>query len=62
MLNSKHGLPDVGDLLRTLNEARKSAAYGDVEAAELDAQDLVSALQEYVEAVAALVGADAEDD
>lgn len=32
VLTSNHALPDVADLLRDLNEARKSAAYGDVEA------------------------------
>lgn len=60
VLTSKHGLRDVSDLLRDLNEARKSAAYGDVEAPDLDAEDLVTTLQEYVEAVAALISADEE--
>src|SRR5262245_57016956 len=36
-LSEKHGLPNVGDLLIDLNSARKAAAYGDVEAPELDA-------------------------
>lgn len=38
-LHSNHDLPDVTDLLRQLNEARKSEAYGDVARPDLDAED-----------------------
>jgi len=54
-LHRDHKLPDVADLLMNLNEARKAAAYGDVEAPEFDAEDLAGAVEEYVHAVAALV-------
>ena len=50
-LQADHGLPDVADLLRNLNEVRKSEAYGDVESPELDAEDVTGAIEEYVEAV-----------
>jgi hypothetical protein len=36
-LHAGHGLPDVVQLLRDLNDARKSAAYGDVPAPDLNA-------------------------
>jgi hypothetical protein len=50
-----HALPNVEDLLKDLNDARKSEAYGDVAAPELDAEDLVSQIKNYVEAVEALL-------
>ncbi len=40
--HQKHGLPDVTDVLRDLNDARKAAAYGDVDRPELDAEQLAS--------------------
>lgn len=43
-LHSKHGLPDIAELLRELNEARKSEAYGDVEAPELDAEEVANSI------------------
>ncbi len=49
------GLPDISDLLRKLNDARKAAAYGDIELPELDAEDTAAEIEEYVEAVAALL-------
>ncbi len=54
-LHKKHGLPDVGQLLRHLNDARKAAAYGDVPAPNLDAQDVASAIEQYVAAVGQLL-------
>lgn len=54
-LHDKHGLPNVGSLMRNLNEARKAAAYGDIEAPELVAEDLVVEIEEYVAAVRGLV-------
>ena len=39
---SKRGLDDVSGLLRDLNEARKSVAYGDIGLPELDAEDVAS--------------------
>jgi HEPN domain len=54
-LTRQHGLPDVEDLLKDLNDARKSEAYGDVVAPELDAEDVVSQIENYVEAVKAFL-------
>ena len=54
-LHRKKGLPDISDLLRDLNEARKAAAYGDVDAPELDAEDIATEIENYVEAVAQLL-------
>ena len=41
-LHKKHGLPNVEQLLHDLNDARKSAAYGDVPAPNLNAEDVAS--------------------
>jgi hypothetical protein len=54
-LHKKRGLPDIDQLLRDLNEARKAAAYGDVPAPPLDAEDVVSDIEQYVDAVARLI-------
>ena len=51
---SKRGLDDVSDLLRDLNEARKSVAYGDTELPELDAEDVASRIEAYIESISAL--------
>lgn len=56
LLAKKHKLPDVSDLLVELNTARKAHAYGDVEAPDLDEQELAAALDSYVDAVAKLLG------
>lgn len=56
-LRSEHGLEDVSDLLRDLNEARKSEAYGDVTTPpELDPEDVAVQIEEYIQSVAALIG------
>jgi len=49
------GLSDVSALLRDLNEARKSEAYGDVQAPELDAEDVASEVESYIETVSRLL-------
>ena len=54
-LHQEHKLPDVEDLLRDLNNARKAAAYGDVEAPELDPEQLAGEIERYVEAVAVMI-------
>ena len=54
-LHKNYGLPDVEQLLHDLNDARKSAAYGDVPAPDLDAEDVASEIERYVDAVTALV-------
>ncbi len=54
-LHTKWGLPDVAELLRDLNEVRKSEAYGDVAAPKLDAESVAGAIEEFVDAVSALV-------
>src|SRR5437879_3883976 len=50
-LAREYGLPDVEDLLKDLNEARKSEAYGDIAAPTLDAADVASEIESYVQAV-----------
>jgi len=55
-LHDQLGLQDVSDLLRDLNETRKSEAYGDVEAPELDAEDVASRIELYIDSVAELLG------
>lgn len=55
-LHQQQGLEDVSDLLRDLNETRKSEAYGDVEAPELDAEDVASRIELYIDSVAELLG------
>jgi hypothetical protein len=54
-LHRKHGLPDIEQLLRDLNDARKSAAYGDIPAPDLNAEHVASEIETYVDAVAELV-------
>ena len=52
---SRHGLDDVSDLLRDLNEGRKSVAYGDVDLPELDAEAVAVRIKEYVDTISKLV-------
>lgn len=61
-LHQKKGLPDLTGLLRDLNDARKAVAYGDIEAPELDPEYIAANIEEYVEAVAALLGAGGDDE
>ena len=61
-LHKKHGLPDVDQLLRDLNDARKSAAYGDIPAPDLEAEDVASQIERYVDAVAALLERNSDDE
>lgn len=51
----RYGLDDVSDLLRELNEGRKSVAYGDSDRPESDAVDLVAKIERFVESVSALL-------
>src|SRR6266851_9344664 len=39
-LREKFDLPDVEQLLRDLNDARKAAAYGDIDLPDLDAEEI----------------------
>jgi hypothetical protein len=55
-LHNKHGLPDVGNLLRDLNDARKAAAYGDIKTPDLEAEEVASEIENYVNAVSGLLG------
>ena len=55
-LSKRHGLPDVSDLLFDLNDSRKAVAYGDVEAPDLENEDVVNEIERYVKAVGELVG------
>ncbi|MGA2149147.1 MAG: hypothetical protein ABSH49_29770 [Bryobacteraceae bacterium] len=54
-LHKKHGLPDIEQLLHDLNDARKSAAYGDVPTPDLNAEDVASQIEAYVDSVAELI-------
>ena len=54
-LAQKEGLPDVSALLGTLNTARKAVAYGDTLLPALDPDDLATAIEGYVQAVAELL-------
>ena len=54
-LHTNYGLPDVEQLLHDLNDARKSAAYGDVPAPNLNAEAVASEIERYVDAVTSLV-------
>lgn len=54
-LHEQHDLPDVSGLLRDLNEARKAAAYDDIDRPDMDAEDIAIQIETYVEAIAALV-------
>ncbi len=53
-LHNDHGLPDVSQLLHDLNDARKAAAYGDVPAPDLNAEQVASQIEQYVDAVTEL--------
>jgi hypothetical protein len=44
-------------LLRDLNDARKAVAYGDVTRPQLNAEDVASEIEDYVEAVEVIPGA-----
>ena len=55
-LHRRYRIPDVSNLLRDLNDARKAVAYGDVEAPELDGEYVANEIENYVEAVQELVG------
>ena len=61
-LHNKKGLPDISDLLRDLNDARKAAAYGDVDRPDLDAEDIALQIEQYVDAVEALIVAENDDE
>ncbi len=55
-LHERYGLPDLADLLVDLNDTRKSVVYGDVVPSEIDEEDVVIAIENYVEAVEQFVG------
>ena len=61
-LHKKRGLPDIDDLLRDLNDARKAAAYGDMDRPDLDAEDIASQIEGYVDAVAAVIAPEETDE
>jgi hypothetical protein len=56
-LHRNHALPDIADLLRDVNDARKATAYGDVLIPTgLDAEDVASDIEAYLDAVAKVLG------
>jgi len=59
-LHRRFGLPDVEELLRNLNDARKAAAYGDIVLPDLDAEEIASEIEAYVESVSALLDEEEE--
>jgi hypothetical protein len=61
-LHRKHELPDLERLLHDLNDARKSAAYGDVPVPDLNAQDVASEIERYVDAVGDLLEKRSDDE
>jgi hypothetical protein len=54
-LSQKYPLTDVSRLLSDLNEARKGTAYGDVDEPEIDPEDVLTEVGEYIEEVAAFL-------
>jgi hypothetical protein len=55
-LAAQEGLPDISSLMGDLNEVRKSEAYGDIASPpSLDAEDVVREVEDYVDAVDALL-------
>ena len=50
-LSQKHNLSDVSGLLADLNEARKGTAYGDVDAPEIEPEEVLEQVGNYIEAV-----------
>ena len=55
-LRDNHGFPDVESLMTELNTARKAAAYGEDDVPEvLDAQEVASRIEQFVDAVAKLL-------
>ena len=55
MLAKGHGLVDISNLLRELNDARKAEAYGDVPRPALVPEDVASEIQVYVDSVEELL-------
>lgn len=61
-LHVEQGLLDVSELLAALNVARKAESYGDVDRPEdLEAEDVASAIEEYIERVRDLIERDADE-
>lgn len=55
-LTAEHEIPDVEALLVDLNNMRKHEMYGDIDPpADLDPQDVVSEIEEYVEKIRELL-------
>lgn len=54
-LHSQHELPDVSELLRDLNQARKATAYGDVPHPDLDPERVALGIGQFVDAVSAFL-------
>ena len=54
-LSSCHGLRDVSDLLRDLNDARKSVAYGDIEMPDLAPEEVAHDIKVFIEDVRLLI-------
>lgn len=55
-----HGLADISELLRDLNDARKSVAYGDIGLPQLNAEETATDIETYIDAVRDLIKGDDE--
>ena len=55
ILHEQHGLPDVSDLMRTLNDARKAVAYGDIAQPIVDPEEVANSIESFVSAVEAFL-------
>ena len=56
VLAEREGLPDVADLMKELNDIRKSEAYGDVTVeTDLDPEDIATTVEEYFDEVEKMI-------
>lgn len=60
-LVESQALPDVAVLMQRLNELRKSSNYGDIEAPDLDAEEVTSKIESYLDAVEQLIASQDDD-
>lgn len=61
-LHASKGLPEVKDLLESLNQARKAMAYGDVPRPDLDPEDIAAQIEAYVDEVGTMIRSGDEKD
>lgn len=54
-LTTERHLPEISERMSQLNDTRKAIGYGDVERPDLDAEEVATQIEEFVEAVARLL-------